>query len=131
MGFKTYKVFFDNEVNTSLQAKPTTTANDSSNSDTGSWDLIYYANVTSSKQTGDVELLGSCIAISDNRKTIDVYVDDATQLPDFGAYFLFGKSNTINTSGLTGYYGEVQLKNDSTSSIELFSVSSEVVQSSK
>ena len=131
MGFKTYKIYFDNEVNTSLQAKPTTAASATSNSDSGSWDVIYYTNISSGKQTGDIEILGNCIAISNDRKTLDVYVDDTTALPNYDDYFLFGKSNTVNTSGLTGYYSEVELKNDSTSSIELFSVSSEIIQSSK
>ena len=44
---------------------------------------------------------------------------------------MFAKNNKVNTSGLTGYYAEVEMKNDSTEEIELYAVNSEVVQSSK
>ena len=37
----------------------------------------------------------------------------------------------LNMSSLTGYYGEVQFKNDSIEKAELFATSCEIVESSK
>jgi len=44
---------------------------------------------------------------------------------------LFSKDAAVNTSGLTGYYAEVKMKNNSTTESELFAVGSEIIQSSK
>ena len=44
---------------------------------------------------------------------------------------LFSKDNKVNTSGLTGYYAEVKMTNTSLIESELYSVSSDIVQSSK
>jgi len=131
MSYSTYYVYFDEPVNVSLQAKPTNVASATSNQDGGAWDTIYYIQTTDGKQTGDVQLFGDCVDITSDRKRISVYVDDTTPLPTFGSYFLFSKSSKVNTSGLTGYYAEVKMNNDSTNEIELFAVSSEVVQTSK
>lgn len=131
MSYSTHYAYFDNPVNNSLQAKPTSVATATSEQDAGAWDVIYYVQTTGGKQTGDVQLLGECIAISDDRKRISVYVEDTTPLPSYGAYFLFSKSNKVNTSGLTGYYAEVKMNNDSPNEIELFAVSSQAVKTSK
>ena len=45
--------------------------------------------------------------------------------------FFFGKNNKIGTAGVTGYFAEVELRNDSLSAAELFAVSSEISFSSK
>ena len=91
MSFSTYYAYFDNPVNSSLQAKPTSVATATSNQDAGAWDVIYYVQTTSGKQTGDVQLLGDCIEISSDRKRISIYVDDTTILPTYGAYFCLVK----------------------------------------
>ena len=46
---------------------------------------------------------------------------------------MFGKDATVNTSGVKGYYAELVFKNSNSTSakVELFSVSSEVTESSK
>ena len=46
-------------------------------------------------------------------------------------FIMFSKDNRANTSSLIGYYAEVFLENNSTEKIELFAISSEIVQSSK
>jgi len=40
---------------------------------------------------------------------------------------LFAKSGVVNTSGISGYYAKVKMKNTSTTEAKLFSVGSEVV----
>jgi hypothetical protein len=52
-------------------------------------------------------------------------------LPIASSFIFFSKDNKANLSSLVGYYAEVELTNDSTSSAELFTVSAEMVESSK
>ena len=40
---------------------------------------------------------------------------------------LFAKSGVVNTSGISGYYAKIKMKNTSTTEAKLFSVGSEVV----
>ena len=44
---------------------------------------------------------------------------------------MFSKNDVVNLGSVSGYFAEVQLRNNSTEKIELFALSSEVVQSSK
>ena len=48
-----------------------------------------------------------------------------------GDFIMFGKDKTINTTSLLGYYAEVNFVNNSDKPVELFSVGSEVAESSK
>ena len=52
-------------------------------------------------------------------------------LPTTNSFILFSKDNKANLSSLVGYFAEVELTNDSTSAAELFTVSAEMVESSK
>tara|TARA_R100001443_G_scaffold105564_2_gene114602 strand:+ start:4558 stop:4929 length:372 start_codon:yes stop_codon:yes gene_type:complete len=82
---------------------------------------------------GTVTHLGDLVAVNKTAKTIDVSVDSSLTKPvvSSGEFIFFGKNQTTGTSGMTGYYAEVEMKNDSTSYAELFAVSSEVFESSK
>ena len=51
--------------------------------------------------------------------------------PDHGAFIMFAKNQAINTSSLLGYYADVELKNNSLAKAEIFSLSSEVTESSR
>jgi hypothetical protein len=44
---------------------------------------------------------------------------------------MFSKDPRANQAGLKGYYAEVEMQNNSTEAAELFTVSSEVFESSK
>jgi len=46
-------------------------------------------------------------------------------------FIMFSKDNTVNMSSILGYYAEVKLVNKSRSKIELFSISSQIDNSSK
>ena len=46
-------------------------------------------------------------------------------------FIMFSKDNKANLSSILGYYAEVELRNDSTTEAELFSVGSEISMSSK
>tara|TARA_R100001163_G_scaffold65057_1_gene60949 strand:- start:2795 stop:3178 length:384 start_codon:yes stop_codon:yes gene_type:complete len=116
-------------VNTSLQPKLSNVANSTANiADSGGWDIIYFVKMVNGKQSGDVIELGECIAVVEGTTTytIDVETDGDEILPTANDYIFFGKNNKISTSSLRGYFAEVEMKNDSTASAELFAVSAEV-----
>ena len=48
-----------------------------------------------------------------------------------GSFISFAKEKNVNTSSLLGYYADVKFVNDSTKKAELFSVGSEIAESSK
>ena len=62
---------------------------------------------------------------------VTVEPDSTAQTPDSGDFIFFGKDNKIGTAGVVGYFAQVEMKNDSHEYAELFSVSSEVTESSK
>ncbi len=116
-------------VNASLQPKVSTVASSTPNtSDSGGWDIIYFVKMVDGKQSGGVIELGECIAVVQGTTTytIDVETDGNEILPTANDYIFFGKNNKISTSSLRGYFAEVEMKNDSTASAELFAVSAEV-----
>tara|TARA_R110002051_G_C8331983_1_gene436810 strand:+ start:100 stop:468 length:369 start_codon:yes stop_codon:yes gene_type:complete len=63
---------------------------------------------------------------------IVVEYDDAItfQVPN-GSFISFAKEKKINTSSLLGYYADIKFVNNSEKKAELFSVSSEIAESSK
>ena len=86
-------------------------------------DRNYTVNSEEPKQFGVVK------SISGN--TVTVTADTAAQNPTSGDYFFFTKNNQVNTSGVIGYYAEVKIENEDTSKAELFSVGTEIFESSK
>jgi len=85
-------------------------------------DIIYYNDNGTVKRIGPVGEINTGSIVC----TID---GDATGLLPT-SFIFFGKDSQINTSGLIGYYAEVEFKNESTSEAEIFAVSSEVFLSS-
>lgn len=104
-------------------------------------DIIYYTTNGNSQggfnQSGlaNTILLGPIISITTlagGTVNITVEYDDAlTSSPAQGDFISFAKDKRINTSSLLGYYASVNFVNNSTDKIELFSVGSDVVESSK
>jgi len=120
---RTITIPFANEINTSLTAKAYSV------SDSRAHDLVY----KKTGAAGTITLLGECVGIDRAAKTINVEVFGGMPKPAVSTndFIFFGKNQTIGTSGMTGYYAEVEMKNSSTSYAELFAVSSEVFESSK
>ena len=137
------KLTLPNPINITLQAKPTNVASNTGNIDNGAWDVIYFVRtetvidangVATTRQVGDIYKLGDCISVTPGQDNYIVEVKAAStdvQTPDQGDYIFFGKNNKIGTAGVTGYFAEVELRNDSLSAAELFAVSSEISFSSK
>jgi hypothetical protein len=114
---------FANDINISLQKKGV--------SDTGQ-DIVYYGTPSNNEITSIIRL-GPCVDINTSTNSITVDVGGGVVRPSANDFIFFGKDNEAGTSGLLGYYAEVQMRNDSnsTNKIELFSVGSEIFESSK
>jgi hypothetical protein len=111
---------------------------------------IQLSTINSSLQVGDTIHFLSTLTGTDRKYTVNseepmqlgvvksisgnnvvVTTDTTAQNPTSGDYFFFTKNNQINTSGIIGYYAEVKIENEDTSKAELFSVGTEIFQSSK
>ena len=132
------KLILPGIVNTSLQAKPLTAAIATERVDSGAWDVIYFARIdpVTNEQSSGIYRLGVCVSIASNNGvansyTVHVEADETAQTPLTGDFVFFGKENKVNISGVRGYFAEVEMINDSSSAAKLFSVGSEMTQSSK
>tara|TARA_R110000737_G_scaffold66518_1_gene94540 strand:- start:243 stop:605 length:363 start_codon:yes stop_codon:yes gene_type:complete len=78
-----------------------------------------------------ISILGPIISI--NGSIIIAEYDDAVVIvtPVAGDFLMFVKDKRINTSSLLGYYASVNFVNDSRGRAELFSVGSDISESSK
>ena len=78
------------------------------------------------------ETIGVITDIIDRNTNLSkIIIDPPLSTPVIGDFIFFAKSNQVNSSGLKGYYAEVRLENWSTEKVELFSIGSEVSESSK
>jgi hypothetical protein len=89
-------------------------------------DTVYYTN----DENGDVIVeIGIITAVT--MYSITANILSTTPRPDNNSFILFSKTNKTNISGLRGYYAEAQFRNDSIKRIELYSIGSEIFESSK
>jgi hypothetical protein len=86
-------------------------------------DIVYYLD-----NTETIKEIGRCLSITDSSITCDT-TGDVGSLTD-SSFIFFAKDNEINTSGLLGYYAEVEMTNSRTDYAELFAVNSEIFVSS-
>lgn len=117
-------VTFTNELNESVQLG----------------DVLYYVNPASETMQGTpspilnsntVVEVGAITAINYATNIITANIANSTALPTGTSFFLFSKDNRANMASLLGYYAEVEMSNNSTIKAELFSVGSEIFESSK
>ena len=105
-------------------------------------DIIYYTPFSGNPQGGfnqaglvNTIMLGPITNITTHTDgTINIWVnydDSITAEPSQGDFISFVKDKKVNTSSLLGYYASINFVNNSTDKIELFSVGSEVTESSK
>ena len=78
-------------------------------------------------ESDNIQKAGVVTGLTNNTVT----VDDSGTLPSAQDYIMFAKNHAVNTSGLLGYYAETTFRNNSTDKAELFSVNSEITESSK
>lgn len=117
---------FSNPLNSSLQVG----------------DIVYYSALTSVPNSGfstsvtsNMIKLGTVVSMSIDPIQVNVvYVDVANggvNPPNNGDYIMFEKDKQVNSSSLIGYYADIKLVNNSKEDITLFSLGSEVSESSK
>jgi len=115
----------------------TLTFNDPVNASLQVGDKVYYSGISNSGGFASVlpsntVYLGVVSVISPNNLSIHVVYEDTTATPPVGnEYISFAKDKQVNSSSLVGYYAEAKFINNSTEKAELFSVGSEVSESSK
>jgi len=79
-------------------------------------------------ESDNIQKAGVVTSLTNNTITIDT--TNGTP-PSANDYILFSKNQAINTSSLLGYYAGVKLENNSKYKAEIFSLSSEITESSK
>lgn len=98
-------------------------------------DLVYYSTPSTSGgfNTSSIPatfVFGFIIAITTTSITVE-YDDTIVVPPKMGSFIFFQKDKKANMSSILGYYMQVDFVNDSKEKAELFSVGSEVSESSK
>ena len=102
-------------------------------------EIYYYSNLTfqnvggfSTQVTGNAVFFGTVVNLNHNQNWIQVLYDDINVVPPLADdYIMFVKDKKVNTSSLVGYYAEMKFENNTTKKAELFSVGSNVSESSK
>ena len=108
-------------------------------------DTIWYVAPSSAggysiANTNDVKKLGTVEFVSDQYQQPQVKVSKYHNPQDLNiippsisntTFIMFSKNNKANLSDLTGYFAEVKFTNNSNEKIELFSIGSEIKESSK
>jgi len=123
-------VNFNNELNESVQIG----------------DILFYVNTSSDTMQGEhassgtqtpilhsnnIIEVGAITAINYATNIVTADIQNATPLPTGSSFFFFGKDNRANMASLLGYYAEVEMTNNATIKAELYSVGSEIFESSK
>ena len=106
-------------------------------------DIIYFVPTTSPPaiiptydvgSLSNVQEYGVLIAITEIPGIVGftLNVDTIfTSVPTTMGFIMFAKEKKVNTTSLLGYYADIQFVNNSKEKAELFSVGSEVTESSK
>jgi len=99
-------------------------------------DMVYYSSTGSSGAFSTVVPantveFGTVNFIDPGGLIIKVVHDSIIAVPAVTDYITFAKNKQVNSSSLVGYYAEAKFTNNSTEKAELFSVGSEVSESSK
>ena len=79
--------------------------------------------------SGDIKKVGTVIGI--NGDEITIKDSSVNYIPLQDEFIMFSKDKNANNTSLIGYYAEVKLTNDSTKEAEIYSLSSEIAESSK
>ena len=99
-------------------------------------DLAWYVDTTPLGVSGNMydtangdnmKQIGYITSITQNTITIDFVINT----PLGNSFIMFSKDNRVNKGSLLGYYAKIRMINRSKEKIELFSVGSEISESSK
>ena len=88
-----------------------------------------YGDLPNTKKLGVITVINNLL------NSLTIQYDDTGCTPNCnpppGSFISFGKDKKVNSSSLIGYYADIEFVNNSDQKVELFSVGSEVVESSK
>ena len=100
---------FNSQINVSLQQNVN--------------DIVYFKN-----NSGNIFKIGRCTGITQNSITCEV--DPSYARPSANDFIFFAKETSVNTSGIIGYYADVDFEITTGDPIELYAVGAEVFVSS-
>tara|TARA_R110001592_G_scaffold221867_1_gene476825 strand:+ start:414 stop:758 length:345 start_codon:yes stop_codon:yes gene_type:complete len=95
-------------------------------------DIAYFSStstVGNFNTAGTINKIGAITAVTDLSISCDI--EPFAVRPSANDFILFSKDNQANMASIAGYYAEVDMQNNDTAAAEIFTVSSEVVESSK
>ena len=131
-----YNIRFSNKVNKSLQVNDYVYAISAGAEVVSSTDLV--GRVSEVKNANFIvdteELIQDTNGVNpgeENYIETKQAITGASKVPLAGDFIMFRKDNRANNCSLKGYYAEVTLTNTGTSKKELFSLGSEITESSK
>ena len=104
-------------------------------------DIIYYTDWTNQagqrQASGGYQNLNKMGPATNIRRNgvsggyITVDHDDTIPLPGINDFIFFSKDNSANMSSIQGYYAEVKFVNNDTTEAEIFSIGTDMFESSK
>jgi len=100
----------------------------------GTWTPGVWTPITGSVHSTDTPSFGGYLTqISNNRRWVVIDDSDTQASSEIAedTFIMFAKDSSVNLSGLTGYYAEVEIRNNSKVNAEMFSIGSEITISSK
>jgi len=92
-------------------------------------DTVYY--LAANDEIVEIGLVTSIVINANGTVTVTAQIDTSVSPPTNTSYIFFTKDSEGNTSNLKGYYAKAQFRNDKITEVELFSVGSEIFESSK
>tara|TARA_R100000231_G_C5204510_1_gene128515 strand:- start:29 stop:418 length:390 start_codon:yes stop_codon:yes gene_type:complete len=86
-----------------------------------------------STSLGDLQSINNTTSLDDGTQTttLVINVTNTTVTPSINDFLFFVKDNRVNITSLLGYFAKMKFENDANSKVELFSVSTEINESSK
>ena len=131
-----YNIRFSNKINKSLQVNDYVYAVSAGADAVSATDLVgRVSEITDTDFTADTEeLVQDTNGVNpgeENYIETKQAITGANKVPSAGDFIMFRKDNRVNNCSLKGYYAEVTLTNTDTSKKELFSLGSEITESSK
>ena len=90
-------------------------------------DVAYYVVTSGQYASENPQIIGEITGLGSNY----VEITNPQTTPGSDDFIMFSKNKIVNDSGITGYYADVKLVNNSVDPAELFALSSEVSESSK
>lgn len=94
-------------------------------------DIAYFTDSLNVYSGDVISKIGKIVDINQGANSITCEIPSDQPRPTATSFILFTKDNTQNTGSVLGYFARVQFRNGSTDFAEVFSVGSEIFESSK